>query len=203
MPTSNTTLAEDFSTPRARKQLTLFLAGASFFTLSTLITRRAIHRKHIWPKPHFYDFSNAPPSIPIVGSVEALEALQIATLNVFSFAMMVAGGLGWGFNVSGVQEWRAKLARKRPTIDVDRDPEEEAKELEGLPEWITGMMSGKDGVVERARDMKRREAREAREKVDEIRSREEKQEREGIEERFAVVEERTTDRKEKPWWKPW
>lgn len=203
MPTTNTTLAEDFTSPRARKQLTLFFAGASFFTLSTLITRRAVHRKHIWPKPHFYDFSNAPPSIPIVGSVEALEALQIATLNVLSFGMMVAGGLGWGFDVSGVQELKAKVARTRPAVDVDRDPEEEARELEGLPEWIAGMVGGRDGVVERARDVKRRQGGQGRRKVDEIRSREDKEEGDGIEERFAVVEERTTDRRAKPWWKPW
>lgn len=99
---------------------------------------------------------------------------------------------------------KAKVARKRPPVGVARDPGEEARELEGLPEWIAGMMGGKDGVVERARDVKRRQGGEARVQVEEIRSREDGQERDGIEERFAVVEERTPDERAKPpWWRPW
>lgn len=197
MPITRSTISDDFSSSRARKQLTLFLAGASFFTLSTLITRRAVHRKHIWPKPRFYDFSNAPPSIPIIGSVEALEALQIATLNVFSFGIMIAGGLGWSFNISRVQELKTKVAKKRPPVDVNRDPGAEEKELEGLPEWIVGMMGGKDSVVVRAKEMQRRKG------VDEIRSRGGEQKADEGTGKVLVDRERIADKKEKPWWKGW
>lgn len=139
-----------------------------------------------------------------MGSVEALEALQIATLNVFSFGFMVVGGLGWGFDIEGVQELRGRLARKRPVVvEGERDPGAEERELEGLPEWIIGMVGGKDRVVEKAKDMQRRKGGEGREKEKGIKPMDGNHKRDRIAERFAVVEERSTEKRERPWWKPW
>lgn len=133
-----------------------------------------------------------------MGSVEALEALQLATLNVVSFGIMVAGGVGWGFDICGVGELRARVGRRRVGVEGGGDGGGDAEELEGLlPEWVVGMVGGKDGGGERAK------RRGGGEEVDEIRSREEKREGGVVEERFAVVEERTVGQGEKSSWKPW
>jgi len=94
-----------------------------------------------------------------VGSLEALEALQLATVNVVAFGVMVGGGLGWGFDVSGWEELRGRLGRGKRGEgdgDVDVGGKEGREEEEGLAEWIVGVVGGRDGVVERAREERRR-----------------------------------------------
>jgi hypothetical protein len=94
---------------RTRRQIGLFVMGATFFTLSSMITRRAILKKRALIKPAYYHFSNAPPKQPVNGGLEALEALQIATINVGSIAMMWTGGLLWAFDIASLEEMRKRL----------------------------------------------------------------------------------------------
>lgn len=85
-----------FFSPRSRRQLGLFAAGVGFFALSTAITRRSIVRRYKASIPKFYQQSNRP-NIEVNGAMEAFEALNIATVNVFSVGMMVSGGVAMGF----------------------------------------------------------------------------------------------------------
>ncbi|CAF9909305.1 MAG: hypothetical protein HETSPECPRED_008936 [Heterodermia speciosa] len=123
--------------PRSLKQLRLFLAGCTFFTLSTLITRRALARKYTSIFPRFYHPSNQPPSMTVNARLDAYEALSIATINVISFAVMLTGGTLWAFDISSMDELRQKVSRKRLELDetgsTERDnaAEEEWKELLG------------------------------------------------------------------------
>ena len=97
-----------FST-RSGRQFSVFLAGAAFVSLSILTTRRAIRRRHVIPQ--YYQQSNAPPQENINLRTEAFAALQIATLNVMSFAVLATGGSLWAFDISTLGELRQKLRR--------------------------------------------------------------------------------------------
>lgn len=93
---------------RSRRQLGLFFAGSTFVMLSTLITRRSIVRRYQLTRPAFFHPSNMPPVIPINGTLEALEALRIATINVFSYSIMFGGGLLWAFNISTLADLKSR-----------------------------------------------------------------------------------------------
>ena len=119
------------TSPRSVKQLRLFLAGCTFFTLSALITRRALARKYSSTFPRFYHPSNQPPSMAINGRLDAYEALGIATINVISFAVMMTGGTLWAFDISSMDELRQKLSRRRLELDgIGRTEKDDAVEEE-------------------------------------------------------------------------
>jgi len=50
-----------------------------------------------------------PPIAPINGTLEALDALGIATVNVFSYGIMFGGGLMWAFNISTLAELKNRI----------------------------------------------------------------------------------------------
>ena len=117
------------TSPRSLKQLTLFLAGSTFFALSSLITRRAVVRRYAATTPRFYAPSNRPPQA-VNGHLEAFEALNLATINVMSFMMMLGGGTFWAFDISGVDDLRQKLRRKdKGELGVGRSEEGDEEEL--------------------------------------------------------------------------
>ena len=135
--------ADSYTNSRSRKQLTFYFAGATFFTLSTLITRRAVHRKQLWPTPRFYTPSNSPPPVPINGTVMAVEALQLATVNVLSFMMMLTGGFAWAFDISSVEEARTRIpVRKGRGVGAEREKGEDYEDEDALREWLLGMVKG-------------------------------------------------------------
>jgi len=94
---------------RSRRQLGLFFAGSTFVVLSSLITRRAVVRRQQLTRPAFFHPSNMPPITPINGTLEALDALGIATINVFSWGIMFGGGLLWAFNISTFAEFKNRM----------------------------------------------------------------------------------------------
>ncbi|KAI1632327.1 hypothetical protein F4809DRAFT_653351 [Biscogniauxia mediterranea] len=122
---------------RSLKQFGLFFAGASFLALSTLITRRAIVRKRIATIPMFYTPSNSPVhKMDSDGPLMALEALNLATINIASFAVMMTGGLGWAFDISNIDDLR-KMARRHIGPAGGKTDEEAEKELE---EWVARVL---------------------------------------------------------------
>ncbi|RXG44749.1 hypothetical protein VDGE_02526 [Verticillium dahliae] len=125
--------------PRGLKQLGLFFAGASFLVCSTLITKRAVTRKKLAALPKFYQPSHAAAGKQEnpEGSLIALEALNLATLNVFSFAVMATGGVAWAFDVSSVDDLREKARR---TIRGEAGKTDEAAERE-FEEWATRVLT--------------------------------------------------------------
>lgn len=129
------------TSPRSLKQLTLFLAGSTFFALSSLITRRAVVRRYAATVPHFYAPSNRPPQA-VNGHLEAFEALNIATINVMSFMMMLGGGTFWAFDISSMDDLRRKLRRKdKGELGVGRSEKGAEEELEN---WLAKTLGKKD-----------------------------------------------------------
>ena len=64
--------------------------------------------------------------------MEALEALNIATINVLSVAMMMGGGILYAFDISSMEDLRQYM-RKSLGVDGPRTDAEAEKEIE---EWI-------------------------------------------------------------------
>ncbi|KAM0322709.1 hypothetical protein ACHAQA_009300 [Verticillium albo-atrum] len=124
---------------RGLKQLGLFFAGAGFLVCSTLITKRAVTRKQLAAFPKFYQPSHAAAGKQEnpEGSLIALEALNLATINVFSFAVMATGGVAWAFDISSVSDLRDKA---RATIRGEAGKTDEAAERE-FEEWATRVLT--------------------------------------------------------------
>ncbi|KAM0270440.1 hypothetical protein ACHAQH_009415 [Verticillium albo-atrum] len=124
---------------RGLKQLGLFFAGAGFLVCSTLITKRSVTRKKLAAFPKFYQPSHAAAGKQEnpEGSLIALEALNLATLNVFSFAVMATGGVAWAFDISSVDDLREKARR---TIRGEAGKTDEAAERE-FEEWATRVLT--------------------------------------------------------------
>jgi hypothetical protein len=101
-----------FTSDRSKRQLKLWAGGAAFMFLSAFITRRAIDRRYRAIRPKFFHTSHDSPPVTFNGPLEALEALSISTINVFSFGMMMVGGTCWAFDIASVQELRERT-RKR------------------------------------------------------------------------------------------
>ncbi|KAI0099837.1 hypothetical protein GGR51DRAFT_386115 [Nemania sp. FL0031] len=126
---------------RSLKQLGLFFAGAGFLSLATLITRRSVARKHIATMPRFYTQSNRPVNkMSSDSSLIALEALNLATLNVVGFAIMMTGGVSWAFDISSIDDLR-RMARKHIGPSGGRTDEEAEQEIE---EWVAKVLLRKE-----------------------------------------------------------
>ncbi|KAI3392768.1 hypothetical protein diail_5204 [Diaporthe ilicicola] len=132
---------------RSAKQLGLFAAGAGFLTLSALITRRAVSRRMLESAPRMFQPSHHGPRPPPRGQKDkgddafvAAEALGLATLNVFSFGVMMTGGFMWAFDISNIEDLRTKARASLYGEDgvVDSAAEQQVEE------WIAEVLSRKD-----------------------------------------------------------
>ncbi|OJD37491.1 uncharacterized protein BKCO1_70007 [Diplodia corticola] len=126
-----------FTSRRSLRQFGLFFAGATFFTGAQLLTRRALARRFKLPKPPFYHPSTEPYPANANGAMYALEAFNLATVNVVSAAIMLTGGAMWATNISTVEELRAKTRHRVGTGD-------EKKSNEEIEEWIAEVLARKD-----------------------------------------------------------
>lgn len=120
-----------FLSQRSRRQLGLFFAGAGFFAVSSIITRRSLVRRYKATVPKFYQPSNRA-GFEVNGAIEAFEALNIATINVVSVGMMLGGGLLYAFDISSLDDMRRQV-RTSIGIDGPRTDQDAEKEIE---EWI-------------------------------------------------------------------
>lgn len=139
-PTPSTSESQSFFSPRSQKQLGLFAAGAGFFALSALITRRSLVKRYKMSIPKFYNPSNGIKGNEVNGAMEAFEALNIATINVASVAMLCTGGMLWAFDISSVDDLRRDL-RKRLGVDQNRTDQDVEEEIE---EWFATVLERKD-----------------------------------------------------------
>ena len=139
-----------FSSSRARRQLGLFLGGASFFAVSAFITRRSLSRRYAASRPSFYQPSQrrqvdgqasrrGEETGEANGAMEAFEALNIATINVTSFAMMLTGGMLWVFDISSLADMRTKVRAAMGVLD--RDDNDADEEME---EWLATVLARRD-----------------------------------------------------------
>ena len=116
---------------RQLKQFGLFAAGAGFMAASVAISRRAVLRRRLDTLPKFYS-SNRNKTVfdSSDRSLMAVQALGLATLNVMSFGVMLIGGISWAFDLSSVDELRARsqAAIRRPGI-VNPEDEEQLEQM--------------------------------------------------------------------------
>jgi hypothetical protein len=73
--------------------------------------------------------------------MEAVEALNIATVNVLSLAMMSTGGMLWYFDINSMDDARRKLRSGLGVDGTGRDEKQAEKELE---EWMATVLSRKE-----------------------------------------------------------
>lgn len=126
---------------RSLKQLGLFFAGAGFLSLATLITRRSIVRKQLATIPKYFYQSNRPSDkIGSDSSLIALEALNLATLNVVGFGIMMTGGVSWALDISSIDDLRA-FARRHIGPAGGKTDEDAEREIE---EWVAKILSSRN-----------------------------------------------------------
>jgi hypothetical protein len=130
--------------PNPNRNKVIFGAGLAFFAFSLLITRRAFTRRRLASNPAFY--TNGPAhheqqAAKVSGAMEAVEALNIATINVLSVAMMATGGALWYLDINTMAEAR-RLIRGGLGVDGTGRTEEQAEEE--FEEWMASTLARKD-----------------------------------------------------------
>ena len=124
---------------RVRRQNALLYGGLAFTALSLLVTRRTLLKKRFQISPNPFTPSNEPPKVD--GSLEAVEALGVATLNVFSLTMASAGVAMTYFDIADIEDMRDQV-RKGVGYDVYGGDSAGDKEIEG---WVAEVLARKDG----------------------------------------------------------
>ncbi|PGH32082.1 hypothetical protein GX50_05151 [[Emmonsia] crescens] len=129
----------------------LLLGGTAFLILSSIITRRALLRKRISALPPTY--TSAPfHQPPVNGALEALEALNIATINVASVAMIGVGAGMYAFDINTMEDLRRKV---RGGLGVDGSGRSEQDVEEELEEWVVTVMGRKAEKEKKGREGER------------------------------------------------
>jgi len=98
--------------------------------------------------PKFYQPSNRPTG-DVNGAIEAFEALNVATINVVSVAMMMTGGLLWAFDISGMDDLRRKI---RGGLGVDGSGRTEQDAEEEMEEWLATVLARKEDKEKRRKE---------------------------------------------------
>jgi hypothetical protein len=131
--------AESIIGPRSRPGLLLFLGGAGFLLYSVGLTRRSLARQRRLAVPRYYVWNNAPPP-KTNGLPAAIEALVLATLNVCSIGITMAGGWMWALQIRNLEDMRVRLRSKigggaRPGTQGKEELEEE------IEEWVAKILA--------------------------------------------------------------
>lgn len=93
---------------RSLKQMSVFFFGAACFLASTTLTRRAIRRRNLRVAPKYFQ-PNTNPHEHFSPLHDAIQALNLATMNCVSLGIMGVGGALWSVDISGLGEMRAVL----------------------------------------------------------------------------------------------
>ncbi|ORY09248.1 hypothetical protein BCR34DRAFT_376364 [Clohesyomyces aquaticus] len=96
------------TSPRSLRQLSIFFLGATCLMASTAITRRAVRRRLLRVAPKYYE-PNTNPHEHFSPAMDAIQALNLATMNVFSFGIMMVGGALWAVDISSLGEMQTAL----------------------------------------------------------------------------------------------
>ena len=121
---------------RQRRQDGLFFGGVAFTLLSLFITRRSLAKKNLLMA------QNPEAAIKADSSLEAVQALGLATLNTFAFFMAGLGGAMKYFDFADVEDLREGY-RSALGYDVHSGESAADKEIEG---WIADVLSRRDGT---------------------------------------------------------
>jgi len=104
------------TSPRSLRQLSIFAFGATCFLASTALTRRAVYQRHLRTKPKFW-VPNTNPHEHFSPLHDAIQALNLASMNIASLGIIAVGGTMWAFDISGLKEAQTAL-RSRLNYDV-------------------------------------------------------------------------------------
>uniref|UniRef100_A0A093VBY5 Altered inheritance of mitochondria protein 11 n=1 Tax=Talaromyces marneffei PM1 TaxID=1077442 RepID=A0A093VBY5_TALMA len=167
--TATTAPAPPKEPPLIPNNAKLLISGLLFFSLSALITRRALSRKHLSTVPPFY--TSSPFHKPsISGGQDAFEALNIATINTVSIAMIAAGATFCVMDIDSVETARKRYREKMGLEGslkkgVMPSKEEEEQFERDMEEWLGTVFEKKDlgevrRRVEEARQRDREKAKE-------------------------------------------
>ena len=111
-PSSNPSSPSYESVPitssRSLRQMSVFGFGAICFLASTALTRRAVYRRQLRIPPKFYE-PNTNPHEHFSPLQDALQAINLATMNCVSVGIMAVGGILWTFDISGLREAQSVL----------------------------------------------------------------------------------------------
>ena len=148
-PVQSSPAPQPQSQPRQNKAPVVFVAGIAFTALSFLIARRSFARRRLAANPSFYTNSPAHTQVQsakVSAPMEAFEALNIATINVLSLAMLSTGGALWYFDIASMEDARRKL---RGGLGVDGSGRSEGEAEEDFEEWLATVLSRKEAKERR------------------------------------------------------
>ncbi|KAK3046267.1 hypothetical protein LTR09_012215 [Extremus antarcticus] len=170
---------------RVRRKNAMFYGGIVFMGLSVFVTRRSLARKRAEMLAAQTTLPLSTPSTTIAplraaapapaaeaskvdASLDAVSALGLATLNVFSFAMLAVGSAMQYFDLADLEDVRSGVNRQLGN-DVEGGDAEGDREIET---WIAEVLARKDekevgsvkglreGVVEKIAEMEERKKQE-------------------------------------------
>jgi hypothetical protein len=118
---------------RSLQQLSVFGFGAICFVASTALTRRAIYRRQLRIPPKFYE-PNTNPHEHFSPLHDALQAINLATMNCLSFGIMAVGGTLWTFDISGLREAQSVLRGRLGYESIYHTSQDDSKPAEESPE---------------------------------------------------------------------
>ncbi|KAF3251154.1 hypothetical protein TWF217_008083 [Orbilia oligospora] len=105
---------------RARKQLTLYFGGAGFLLLSMAVARRSTRRRYLATVPKYYTPNTRASELNFNTGIDAFEALNIASLGVFSVGMMTVGRMSEMDVEEEMEEWIASVLARKDRKEADR-----------------------------------------------------------------------------------
>ncbi|KAF2795388.1 hypothetical protein K505DRAFT_324076 [Melanomma pulvis-pyrius CBS 109.77] len=135
-PSEPTYESVPITSPRSLRQLSVFAVGAACFLASTALTRRAIYRRQLRIPPKFYE-PNTNPHEHFSPLHDALQAINLATMNCVSVGIMAVGGTLWTFDISGLREAQSALRGRLGYESIYQSGQNESEsEQESLEEAI-------------------------------------------------------------------
>ncbi|KAH7078225.1 hypothetical protein FB567DRAFT_595838 [Paraphoma chrysanthemicola] len=93
---------------RSLRQLSIFFLGGACLLATTALTRKAVWRRQLRVKPKFYE-PNTNPHEFFSPFHDAIQALNLATMNCASVGIMAVGGAMWTFDIANLKEAQASL----------------------------------------------------------------------------------------------
>lgn len=140
--------------PKENTGLKLLLGGIAFSALSIWITRRASIKKRLGSIPPYYS-SSIYHQPQVNGAMEAFEALNLATINVFSFGIMTTGAVMYALDVNGLEDMRRIMRGGLEGAAAGKSDEELEREV---TEWVTSVMGNRfEKQLEKERAKKRQD----------------------------------------------
>lgn len=130
------------TSPRSLRQLSVFWLGSACLLATTAITRKAVWRRQLQTKPLFYA-ANTNPHEFFSPMSDALQALNLATMNCFSVGLMLLGGTMWTLDIANLKEARSIL---RGRLNYDSIYRSDDDVPNGLGETL--LRAGETRIVE-------------------------------------------------------